>query len=245
MKKAISWLIISWFIIILSVYAQVNTASYGTTVTSFNTSSTGVVTGTTFAVPAQYAVMISWQVIADGSALSVNLEGSLDNSSWFTVDSQTNATGGLRTFGFSSIKFVRCSQVSRTGGTNTRCTLTTSRAYTGITPTAKPLVSSTSPTVASGFGTSPAIIANGTAAFILNVGSGGTATQGVLTMPAAVTGWLCHVNNMTAANAHVAYNTRQIGASSTSVTLENQTTSTGAAIAWGANDILRVSCFAY
>lgn len=108
------------------IYAQ-STASYGLTVTSLSSSSAGVVTGTPFAIPTGYANIITWTVIADGSALSVNLEGSSDNSTWFTIDSQTTAIGGIRNYGFTALKFMRCSQVSRTGGTNTSCTLAVSR----------------------------------------------------------------------------------------------------------------------
>lgn len=104
----------------------------------------------------------------------------------------------------------------------------------------------TAPTISSGFGSSPSIVAsNGTAAFTINVGTGGSATSGVVGLPTATTGWNCFANDITAAAAHVAYNTRQTASSTTTATLENQTTSTGAAIAWGASDILRVNCVAY
>jgi hypothetical protein len=102
------------------------------------------------------------------------------------------------------------------------------------------------PTVSSGFGTSPSIAANnGPLAFTVNVGTGGSATSGVVGLPTAPTGWNCWVNDLTAAAGHVAYNTRQTASSVSSATFENQTTSTGAAIAWAASDILRVSCVAY
>ena len=108
------------------------------------------------------------------------------------------------------------------------------------------LYSNAAPTISSGFGTTPSIAANnGTAAFTVNVGTGGTATSGVIGLPTATTGWICSVNNLTAAAAHVAYNTRQTASSTTSATLENQTTSTGAAVAWAASSILNCSCFAY
>jgi hypothetical protein len=108
------------------------------------------------------------------------------------------------------------------------------------------LISGTPPTVSSGFGTSPAVVVNnGTAAFTVNVGSGGTATTGILAMPTAANGWNCQINDLTAAAANVAYNTRQTASTTATVTLQNQTTSTGAAVAWGADDILGVSCFAY
>jgi hypothetical protein len=108
------------------------------------------------------------------------------------------------------------------------------------------LFASTAPTISSGFGTSPTIAnTNGTASFTINVGTGGTATSGVVGLPTATTGWTCWVNDLTAAAGHVAYNTRQTASTTTTATLENQTTSTGAAVAWAASDILRVSCFAY
>lgn len=110
----------------------------------------------------------------------------------------------------------------------------------------KLIASATNPTIASGFGSSPSVVTpNGTVAFTVNVGTGGTATAGVITMPTAPTGWACGVNDITAAAAHVAYNTRQTASSVTSVTVENQTLSTGAAVAWAASDILRLECSPY
>ena len=108
------------------------------------------------------------------------------------------------------------------------------------------LVSNAAPTYGSGFGTLPSIATNnGTAAFTVNVGTGGSATSGVINMPTATTGWICNVNDRTAAAAHVAYNTRQTATTVSSVTVENQTTSTGAAVAWGSGDIITLSCFGY
>jgi hypothetical protein len=102
------------------------------------------------------------------------------------------------------------------------------------------------PTVSSGFGTSPSVAANnGPLAFTINVGTGGSATSGVVGLPTALTGWNCWVNDLTAAAGHVAYNTRQTASTVSTATLENQTTSTGAAIAWAASDILRISCVAF
>lgn len=106
-----------------------STLSYGTLGTSITTSSTGASTGTAFAVPSSYAAIITWQVFANGSALSVNLEGSNDNSAWSVIDTQTTAAGGLKNFGFTAVKFVRCSQVSRTGGTSTICTIVINRGF--------------------------------------------------------------------------------------------------------------------
>lgn len=103
------------------------TCTYGTVCSSLSTASAGAVTGTSFAIPSSSANIITWTVVADGSALSVNLEGSIDNSTWFTVDTQTTAAGGIKNFGFTGIKFARISAVSRTGGTSTTGRIVTAR----------------------------------------------------------------------------------------------------------------------
>jgi len=103
------------------------------------------------------------------------------------------------------------------------------------------------PTKTSGFGTSPTI-AGSTKSFTITIGSGGTDSSGVLAMPnpPAPTGWNCVINNVTKAAAHAATNTRQtVANSTTSVTFEQQTTSTGAAIAWGVGDVLVGGCEPY
>lgn len=126
MKK----LLLVLFLLIPSIAVAQVQAGYGVGETSLSTASAGVVTGTTFSVPTTYAALISWTVVADGSAISVNLEGSLDNSAWFTVDSITTpATGALKNFGFTAIKFLRISQVSRTGGTATTGTFVINRGF--------------------------------------------------------------------------------------------------------------------
>ena len=108
------------------------------------------------------------------------------------------------------------------------------------------LISSTAPTIASGFGTTPSVTGTRTAAFTVNVGTGGTATGGVLTMPTATTGWICHVENLTAVAANRAdQRTVQTGSTTTSITVQNQTISSGAALAWTASDVLKFTCFAY
>jgi hypothetical protein len=123
---------------------------------------------------------------------------------------------------------------------------TSNQSYTFPNASGTFMISGAAPTVSSGFGTSPAVgVNNGTAVFTVNVGSGGTATAGILAMPAAANGWSCAVDDLTAAAANVAYNTRQTASSTTTVTVQNQTTSTGTPIAWGANDILRMSCLPY
>jgi hypothetical protein len=106
------------------------------------------------------------------------------------------------------------------------------------------MVSTTAPIIASGFGTSPSIVAsNGTAAFTVNVGTGGTATSGVITMPAATTGWSCNVTpNAAPQAAAIMYSAPT---SNTSITITNYTLTTGAALAWTASTVIAVRCTGY
>lgn len=94
------------------------------------------------------------------------------------------------------------------------------------------LISPVAPLIASGFGGTPSIVhSNGTAVFEVNVGSGGSATSGVITMPAATNGWSCQVSDMTTPSkvtTETAFNT-------TSITLT-------ASAAWGSGDNLLVNC---
>jgi len=106
-------------------------------------------------------------------------------------------------------------------------------------------LSSAAPTISSGFGTGPSV-AGTAASFRVNVGTGGTATAGVIGMPTAATGWNCTVANLTALAANVANaRTVQTASATTTVTVQNQTISTGAALVWTASDILSLACIAY
>lgn len=108
----------------------------------------------------------------------------------------------------------------------------------------KVALSTTAPTISSGFGTSPSIVASsGTAAFTLNVGTGGAASTGIVGLPAATTGWACSVNNLTTNDAtHLL--TKQTATTTTTVTVGNYTTA-GVAGAWAASDILQFQCTGY
>ena len=112
----------------------------------------------------------------------------------------------------------------------------------GYTQNGKLLLSSTAPVIASGFGTSPSIVnSNGTASFAVNVGTGGTATSGVLTLPAATTNWNCAVVNPLSGAGTL---TQQSAHTSTSVTLTNYTISTDVAVAWTASYVIELNCAA-
>lgn len=104
------------------------------------------------------------------------------------------------------------------------------------------LYSPTTPTITSGFGTSPVVgPGNGTATFNIAIGTGGTATNGIIALPTANSGWTCTATDVTTQSATV-FVTKQISSGTNSATLANFNTS-GAQAAWAANDILFVSCW--
>ena len=98
--------------------------------------------------------------------------------------------------------------------------------------------------ISSGFGTSPSLGPGGnTLHFTINIGTGGTSSSGVITMPVASNGWSCTVTPNGAPQAGaVTYSTPT---STTSITLTNYTLTTGATLAWTASTILAVSCIGY
>jgi hypothetical protein len=106
----------------------------------------------------------------------------------------------------------------------------------------KPLFSATNPTVASGFGTTPTITATNTFAFKIAIGTGGTESTGVVTMPTATTGWQCSISDVTTPTS---FNTKTTASTTTSVTAVNYSMTTGLAIAWTAGDVLQFLCGAY
>jgi hypothetical protein len=93
----------------------------------------------------------------------------------------------------------------------------------------------TQPSISSGFGTSPSIVqSNSEAAFEVNVGTGGTATSGVIsTALSAAHGWACQATDMTTNIV-----TRETASTTSTVTFT-------AASAWTASDKLLINCFAF
>lgn len=103
----------------------------------------------------------------------------------------------------------------------------------------------TAPTISAGFGTSPSIPNNnGTFAFTVNVGTGGTASSGTIGLPTAANGWVCNAIDFTSPTTGGGYYVKQTGGTTTTAVLTGFSTA-GAATAWTASDVLRVSCFAY
>lgn len=100
------------------------------------------------------------------------------------------------------------------------------------------------PTISSGFGTSPTVPSGtSSAVFTVNVGTGGTATSGVvLFATAAPTGWACSVTDQT----NPGPNKTMVSASTTTTaTFSNYSQTTGIAAAWSASDILVAQCNGY
>ena len=104
----------------------------------------------------------------------------------------------------------------------------------------------TAPTISSGFGNSPGVVAGtSTHAFSVNVGTGGTASSGVINMgrnPAPHL-WACTAVDMT---NPAASNTVAIPTNATTIMLTNYSRTTGAVTAWAPGDVVVVGpCAAF
>lgn len=102
--------------------------------------------------------------------------------------------------------------------------------------------SATAPTISSGFGTSPTVTGGNTAAFRINVGTGGTASSGVIGLPTASTAWNCSCVDITTPATSAVI--KQSGAGTTT-TCPITNYVAGVATAWAASDILACMCAAY
>lgn len=101
----------------------------------------------------------------------------------------------------------------------------------------------TAPIVGSGFGTSPSVVTSaGSAAFTVNVGTGGSASSGVITLAVQPHGYLCKATDTTNAATFVE---EVVPNSATQITISNYSRTTGTLIAWTASDVIAVSCSGY
>ena len=103
------------------------------------------------------------------------------------------------------------------------------------------VASSTLPTIASGFGTSPTITASNTFCFKIVVGTGGAA-NGTITLPTAPNGWLAFAADVT--NGSTLF-LQLTGSTATSVTFTSYSVTTGSAANMSAGDVVLVNCIAY
>jgi hypothetical protein len=105
------------------------------------------------------------------------------------------------------------------------------------------LISAAAPTILSGFGAGASVQdANGTAAFTINVGVGGTAKNGVIGLPLSKSGWVCSAVDLVTQSSTV-FVTKQTGTTKDSATFANFNTA-GEHAPWISEDLLSVSCFA-
>ena len=126
----------------LAITAQVTTSLlFNTAQQVLSTAGTGVVTGSSYALPGGAVNSLAWQITHNGSAINIALQASLDGTNWYQVDTSTAASGEIRNYGFNAFKFIRIAQTSRTGGTSTVVTVTAARGYTSTTSTTSPTLS--------------------------------------------------------------------------------------------------------
>ena len=103
------------------------------------------------------------------------------------------------------------------------------------------VVSTTLPTVSSGFGTSPTVLANNTFCFKVTVGTGGAA-NGTISLPTAPNGWLAFAADVTSGSTLFLQLT---GSTTTSVTFTSYSVTTGLAANMSAGDVVLINCIAY
>jgi hypothetical protein len=178
-----------------------------------------------------------------GNAVTMKAAGSDTNIELFFASKGTGTV--LFRPGSDSTTAMR---VQNAGGSATVLNVNTTSSIVDVTAlgaigTGNTWISNTAPTIASGFGSTPSVANNnGTAAFTINVGTGGSATSGVVTMPSAAHGWSCSAVDSTTPASFVE---AVLPTSATSITIDNYSRTTGLAIAWTASDVLAVQCTGY
>jgi len=106
------------------------------------------------------------------------------------------------------------------------------------------IASLSAPTISSGFGTSPSVASGSSSTtFTVNVGTGGSATSGVVAFGvAAPHGYACNVVDSTSVGTLV---TASVPTSASTVTWTSYSRTTGTSTAWNASDLLVAQCNGY
>jgi hypothetical protein len=172
---------------------------------------------------------------------NVSLGADVASSTRYLVDVANNASVMLRNLSLSSVSPNAINDHTASRGTLSPGAFATVKEY---------LTSSNAlhkPAIAGGtFGTSPSFasysLSSSGISMQINVGTGGTATGGTVNMPGTANGWNCSVSNQTAHASNRADDTVQTSTTGTTVVVQNQTKSTGAALAWLASDIVNLTC---
>jgi len=115
----------------------------------------------------------------------------------------------------------------------------------GFALTGNLLFSGNVPTVVSGFGTTPSITGNSSISFRVNVGTGGTATAGVIGFPLAANGWNSDISVFNPTLTNLQQTTICNASSNVSITLTNVWTANAVVVAWPASTVLMVQATAY
>lgn len=183
------------------------------------------------------------QVISGGGLAfsgDTYLEGNVTDSAANGATTLTNATAMTAGLDRYITVFTRGA-----GGANIVSKVASDGSYIGGFAPVNRAVSTTAPTISSGFGTSPSIVSsNGSLSFQINVGTGGVATTGVIGLPTATNGWVCTCEDVTTQSTTVA-RTRQTGLGTTNTCPIGDFTSADVAGAWVASDKLTCIAVAY
>jgi len=115
----------------------------------------------------------------------------------------------------------------------------------GFALTGNLLFSGNTPTVVSGFGTTPTITGNSSVSFRLNVGTGGTATAGVIGFSLAANGWNSDITVFNPTLTNLQQTTVCNASSNVSITLTNVWTANAVVVAWPASTVLMIQATAY
>lgn len=170
------------------------------------------------------------------SATAGKLEG-VNSNPWLILDTTSGACVGY-TASSSLCATTNIVTVAASSGLNV------SSANAPLQFGGLPVLASTTPTISSGFGTSPSVTAGKAYAFRVNVGTGGTANNGTIALGTTATnGWNCTCTDITTQTANV-FLCKQTASSTTTATIGNFDAA-GAAAAWAASDILAVTCTAF
>lgn len=166
-----------------------------------------------------------------GSNTAVNWQIASNNTVGSALEFTPSTAGGGGTFTTPVVKLL-----------NTGLAVTGALSSTTLTDDAGNLIiSSTNPTIASGFGTSPTCTCNNTAAFRVVIGTG-PGNTGTVTMPTAPNGWACTgANNNRVTGSGVI----QITAGTTSLAVTQQNITSLAAINFVAGDNIQFQCAAF
>ena len=101
----------------------------------------------------------------------------------------------------------------------------------------------TAPAIASGFCTSPSIVANnGALAFTISVGTSCSTGAGILVMPTAPGGWACKFNDITNNSTN---DVEQTGSGVNTITLQNYVRTTGVAGNFANSHVVNAICNPY